>query len=244
MQINPLSKILVGRRAKRFFLRHRLHRLVDPFSDSIMKLAYLSRLSKWCADQGTPEWNDRSDPEYRDSKRYDLFRHVMEREGLHQGIDYLEFGVGRGHSFDWWVEHNTNPSSKFVGFDTFTGLPEKWEYLNEGAYSAEGKFPAKSDTRCSFETGLFQETLDRFLQTFPCDRRTVVHLDADLYSSTLFVLSRMAPKLKPGDILFFDEFGVPTHEFRAFTDFVWAYRITYKLLGAVNNYMQVAIKIL
>jgi len=54
----------------------------------------------------------------------------------------------------------------------------------------------------------------------------------------------IAPRLKPGDILFFDEFGVPTHEFRAFMDVAWAYRMKYKLLGAVNNYMQIALKIL
>jgi len=221
-----------------------MHRFLEPLSESVSKLAYLSRLSQWCADQGVPEWNDRDDPEWRHDKRYDLYSHVMKKENLDQEIDFLEFGVGQGYSFDWWVEHNANPSSRFVGFDTFVGLPEKWGYLSKGEYSSEGKFPAKSDQRCSFEVGLFQDTMYKFLDGFKSERKMVMHLDADLYSSTLFVLSRMAPLLKPGDILFFDEFGVPTHEFRAFTDVVWAYRIQYRLLGAVNNYMQIAIKIL
>jgi O-methyltransferase len=242
--INAITKILVGRKVKRFFVENRLHRLAEPFTNSLLKLAYLSKLSKWCADQGVPEWNDRTDPGWRHEKRYDLYAHVMQAESLDQAIDFLEFGVGEGYSFDWWVEHNTNPDSLFVGFDTFTGLPEKWEYLNQGTYSSGGMFPAKSDHRCSFQTGLFQDTLDGFLKTFRGGRKTIVHMDADLYSSTLFVLSRMAPGLKAGDIVFFDEFGVPTHEFRAFTDVVWAYRLKYKLLGAVNNYMQIAIKIL
>ena len=51
------------------------------------------------------------------------------------------------------------------------------------------------------------------------------------------------PLLRPGDVLLFDEFGVPTHEFRAFDDFVSAYRVDYELVGAVNNYLQVAIRL-
>jgi O-methyltransferase len=244
LAINKTTKILLGRKVKRLFLGARIHLFLEPFSESISKVAYLSRLSQWCADQGIPEWNDRNDTEWRHDKRYDLYAHVMKTEDLDREIDFLEFGVGQGFSFDWWVEHNTHPSSRFVGFDTFVGLPENWGYLSKGAYSSEGKFPARSDNRCSFEVGLFQDTLYRFLETFKSERKTVVHMDADLYSSTLFVLTRIASVLKPGDILFFDEFGVPTHEFRAFTDVVLAYRLKYALLGAVNNYMQIAIKIL
>lgn len=244
MAIDKFTAIIAGRKLKHIFLKRRLHRFVEPFSEGLSKLAYLSKLSRWCADQGVPAWNDLNDPEWRHDKRYDLYSHVMRTENLDREIAYLEFGVGHGLSFDWWVTHNTNPASRFTGFDTFSGLPEDWEGLSKGEYSSGGKFPAKSDSRCSFEVGLFQDTLYRFLTSFKSDRRTVVHLDADLYSSTLFVLTQFAPKLKPGDILLFDEFGVPTHEFRAFTDVAWAYRIRYKLLGAVNNYMQIALKIL
>ena len=68
-------------------------------------------------------------------------------------------------------------------------------------------------------------------------------MDADLYSSTLYVLTSIARYLKPGDIIFFDEFNVPNHEFAAFNQFVSSYYIKYELLGAVNNYYQIAIKI-
>ena len=244
MAIDKFTAIIAGRKLKQIFLKSRMDRFTEPFSDGILKLAYISKLSRWCAEQGVPEWNDRNDPGWRHEKRYDLYSHVMKSENLDREIDYLEFGVGLGSSFDWWVEHNTNPASHFTGFDTFSGLPENWGVLSKGEYSSGGKFPGKSDNRCSFEVGLFQDTLYGFLKTFRGDRRTVVHLDADLYSSTLFVLTQLAPSLKPGDILFFDEFGVPTHEFRAFMDVAWAYRMKYKLLGAVNNYMQIALKIL
>ena len=71
----------------------------------------------------------------------------------------------------------------------------------------------------------------------------MIHADADLYSSTLFLLTRLYPRLKRDDVIIFDEFGVPTHEFRAFTDFVSSHRLRYTVLGAVNNYLQVAIRL-
>jgi hypothetical protein len=49
--------------------------------------------------------------------------------------------------------------------------------------------------------------------------------------------------LKSGDIIFFDEFNVPLSEFKAWEDFASAFYIEYEVLGAVNNYFQLALKI-
>jgi hypothetical protein len=68
-------------------------------------------------------------------------------------------------------------------------------------------------------------------------------MDADLYSATLFVLTSITPFLRPGDIIFFDEFNVPMHEFKAFKDWSNSYYINYKVLGAINNFYQLAIMI-
>lgn len=68
-------------------------------------------------------------------------------------------------------------------------------------------------------------------------------LDADIYSATLYVLTSLAPFLKKDDIIFFDEFVVPTHEFKAFQDFVQSYYINLELIGAANNYYFVAFKV-
>jgi O-methyltransferase len=40
-----------------------------------------------------------------------------------------------------------------------------------------------------------------------------------MFTSTLFVLTTPAPFLKPGDLIFFDEFSCPLDEFRAFEEF-------------------------
>jgi hypothetical protein len=106
----------------------------------------------------------------------------------------------------------------------------------------DSAIPALDDSRILFIKGLFQETLPKFLQDnhFEKDRRKVIHMDADLFSSTLYTLTSIAPYLNKGDIIFFDEFNVPNHEFRAFKMFTESYYIQTEVLGAVNNFLQVA----
>jgi hypothetical protein len=68
-------------------------------------------------------------------------------------------------------------------------------------------------------------------------------LDADLFSSTLFTLTSLAPFLKKGDIILFDEFVVPTHEYLAYQQFIESYYIKLELIGVANNYYFVAFKV-
>jgi O-methyltransferase len=235
--------IQLARSGKQLFVRLRLHRLIEPVNPLLMRVSFLSKQAQWCSAHPSP-FREPDPAHIRHEKRYDLYQYLLEKEHLDGEIDYLEFGVGQGNSFKWWAAHNPHPASRFVGFDTFTGLPETYGVYKPGTFSTGGAFPdVGGDPRCRFEAGLFQDTLPRFLEPYTPGRRKLVHLDADLYSSTLFVLTRLAPYLRPGDVLLFDEFGVPTHEFRAFDDFVSSYRVGYELLGAVNNYLQVAIKL-
>ena len=69
-------------------------------------------------------------------------------------------------------------------------------------------------------------------------------MDADLYSATIYVLTAIAPFLKKGDIIFFDEFAVPTHEFKAYYEFVQSYYFDLELIAAANNYYFVAFKVI
>ncbi|MFQ5650795.1 MAG: class I SAM-dependent methyltransferase [bacterium] len=235
--------IRIGRRVKSLFFKLKLHVVLEPLVEVLIKLAYLSKLSRWCSQHTNLPFQDSANPKFNYAKRYELYEFVLESENLGATIDYLEFGVGTGKSFKWWLEHNTHPDSRFVGFDTFIGLPEGWGSLKQGTFSTDGEVPATNDSRAMFKAGLFQETLRPFLREFGAQKRKVIHLDADLYSSTLFVLTSLAHLLQEGDILLFDEFGVPTHEFKAFTEFVTSYGVQYEVLGAVNNYLQVAIKV-
>ncbi|MEO6290785.1 MAG: hypothetical protein ABIO76_12725, partial [Ginsengibacter sp.] len=67
--------------------------------------------------------------------------------------------------------------------------------------------------------------------------------DADLYTATLFTLASLAPFLKKDDIIFFDEFAVPTHEFMAYQHFISSWYFKLELIGASNNYYFVAFKV-
>lgn len=134
-------------------------------------------------------------------------------------IDFLEFGVFQGNSIRFWSEMNTAPDSRFIGFDSFEGLPEAWLKMSSGTFDAGGATPSVDDARVRFVKGWFQETLPGFLDGFAPRSRLVVHNDSDLYSSTLFTLARLDPLLIPGTVLIFDEFSVAMHEFRAFEDY-------------------------
>ncbi len=238
-------KLFLIRKTKGFFLKAKLHKLLTPFESALMNLAYLPKFSRWRAETPAPAHNDFFSMDFTAEKRYNLYKYILEKEKLDGEICYLEFGVAFGHSFRWWVENNRDADSEFYGFDTFTGLPEQWAFLKPGEMSTEGRTPEIDDNRYKFLVGLFQDTLPKFLKEFAANKkRLVINLDADLYTSTLYVLTRIAPYLKPGDILIFDEFGVPTHEFRAFEDFSKSYYLKYETLAAANNYYQVAMKIL
>jgi len=175
-------------------------------------------------------------------KRYKLYRYVSERFDLNNNpFIYIEFGVAGGHSFRWWVSQASHNGCSFFGFDTFEGLPEAWGTFNKSDMSAS--IPAIDDPRVKFFKGLFQDTVPDFLRGLDQkdERKKIIHLDADLFSSTLYALTSMAPFLRGGDILIFDEFNVPNHEFLAFRLFTEAYYIKTRLIGAVNNYLQVAL---
>lgn len=103
--------------------------------------------------------------------------------------------------------------------------------------------PDVNDNRAEFVKGLFQDTVNKYFLNNKPDpgKRKIIHFDADLFSSTLFALASISGFLKKGDILFFDEFNVPDHEFYAFRIFSESWYIKTKLLGAVNNYLQTAL---
>jgi|SRR6185436_10326627 len=204
------------------------------------------KLSKWISHQSKKEILNDFYVAVRDyNKRYKLYEHIIGTEKLaDEAIDYLEFGVSGAYSFKWWINANKNNDSRFFGFDTFEGLPENWGTYKKGEMHAA--IPAMDGTRHEFIKGLFQQSLYPFIDTHNLNngKRKIIHLDADLYTSTLFVLTTLARHLKRDDILLFDEFNVPNHEFFAFKCFTESYYIKYKLIGAVNNYYQVAIKIM
>jgi len=236
-------KLFLIRKIKSLFARFKLHVLLKPFEGILLNAVYLSKLSRWINKNSQLKFNDFYNKKVNYEGRFGLHEFIIKEEIQNQSIDYLEFGVANGIAIKWWVEKNKNPESRFYGFDVFTGLPEDFGVMKKQHYNTEGQTPQIDDERVKFIKGLFQDSLPDFLTSYEAKQRKIIHMDADLYSSTLFVLTRLIPLLQKDDIIIFDEFGVPTHEFRAFTDIVFAYKLNYEILGAINNYLQIAIKI-
>lgn len=231
---------------KGLLLLMRPHVLFGWLRHPFLSASNILALTKWIAAQDKKDiLNDFYSLHREYHKRFELYQHVVGKLDIEsESIDYLEFGVFDGHSFKWWLANCTNPENRFYGFDTFEGLPENWGTFNKGDMYAN--IPVVNDSRAEFIKGLFQDTVPKFLKAtdFKTDRRKIVHLDADLFSSTLFALTSLGPHLKKGDILIFDEFNVPNHEFFAFKIFSESYYVKTKLIAAVNNYYQVALIII
>jgi len=173
--------------------------------------------------------------------RYQLHDSIL-ADLKNKSILYYEFGVAGGDMIRHWSTHNVSEESKFVGFDSFEGLPESWEDKKKKHFDQQGNFPDIDDSRVRFVKGWFQDSVYQELTQCEFDKLCVFHLDADLFSSTMFVLFQLHPKLKKGDILIFDEFSSHEHEYEALEIFKKCCneKWSFELIGAVNNYKQVA----
>lgn len=122
----------------------------------------------------------------------------------------LEFGVAEGFTL-LKLNQCFDGSRAIHGFDSFNGLPENWRVdYPAGTFACEP--PAVPDN-ITLHVGLFQETLEKFLEENP-GNIAFLHLDADLYSSTDYVLRQLEHRLVPGSLVYYDELTYPAHDFR------------------------------
>lgn len=152
---------------------------------------------------------------------------------------YFEFGCHSGRTFSAAVnaaKYLRLKKPEFYAFDSFEGLPET--KVEEDGYFQEGTFCTSRDDFVGIvrkKTGLSLE--DKYIvQGYYCDSLTpevqasmpkagVVHIDVDLYSSTVEVLEFIKPLLVAGSLLIFDDWycfpgGSLMGERRALTEFL------------------------
>jgi len=154
----------------------------------------------------------------------------------------LEFGVAAGDSIRLIADRFERPVH---GFDSFEGLPEDWGGRHEGKghYSTNGQLP-NVPSNVVLHKGWFESTLSSFVEAND-EAVAFLHVDCDLYSSTKTVLNLLAPRIKPGTVIVFDEYfnfvSWKDHEYKAFHEFVAEHRVTYEYL--CWGYQQVAVVI-
>lgn len=174
---------------------------------------------------------------------------VTERENLYDfaraqmgdpALTYLEFGVRQGRSMKRMMQRFTNPDSVFYGFDSFVGLPEQWRKMEPGTFSTEGNLPRLDDSRARFVKGWFQNSVPGFLAETDLKKADplLIHFDADLYSSTLFLLTSLWHHTREYYFIF-DEFL--RDEVIAMHDFSRAFPIEYEFFAqtTTSSYTQI-----
>lgn len=179
-------------------------------------------------------------------KREELWSYCLNRIPRLQTDGVIaEFGVWKGYSINFFAKNC--PKARVFGFDSFEGLEEDWHgfRLQKGSFSANGQLP-KCESNVTLVKGWFEDTLPKFCRELQQEKLLLLHMDADTYKPTAYVLSSLSGNLGKGTIVIFDEyFGYPSfrlHEFKAWQELVDSCAIEYRYLGYTE--MQVAIEIL
>jgi len=160
---------------------------------------------------------------------------VVNHIGPDTELLYLEFGVASGASLKGFASKFLNPETKFVGFDSFVGLPESWGKKEAWHFSAEGAPPQVSDLRVEFVEGWFQNSVPIFFEErwIQCLKPTIlIHYDADLYSSTLFLLTAFWWKLTDYYFIMDEFYG---EELIALQDFADAYPVEIEYYSVMHG---------
>ncbi len=171
------------------------------------------RLGKWMRDHGFEFSN-------RVPHRNAVFEAVA-RQTRDKRVLYLEFGVFQGASMRYWSNALKHPQAMLHGFDSFEGLPEDFCVgggYTKGRFSTEGAMPQLDDPRVRFFKGWFDQVLPTY--QVPEHDTLVINIDADLYSSTIYVLDHLRPWIKRGTFIYFDDLSRPEHEAKAFDEFL------------------------
>ena len=160
------------------------------------------------------------------TKRLDNLQYCVET-AIKDGIagDLIETGVWRGGASILMravLEAYPHEERKVYLADSFEGLPapdvanypvdrgdlhHKYNYLAVSQQEVENNFESYGllDEKVVFLKGWFKDTMP----AAPMDKLAVMHLDGDMYESTMEVLVNLYPKLSPGGFCIIDDYALP-----------------------------------
>jgi hypothetical protein len=145
-----------------------------------------------------------------DETGFGYFREIIEKIEIEPKPEdlFLELGVftaATTHAISRVIKEK-KWKNKLYGFDCFTGLPEPWRDLTPGTFALK-ELPAVPEN-VELIDGLFSDTLPSFVQKNKNKKISLLHLDADLYSSTMTAFEHLHKLFRPGTIIAFDEFAL------------------------------------
>ena len=227
------------------------------YRTDVMNIRHMGRL------MGTEStWQYMQDHDLEDLKDcvtdYDLYRWVTTTQlnpDLLKLGQVLEFGTATGRTlnqFAYWL----GPDHVAWGFDSWQGLPEPFNELPSGHFAqdlppvlpncqlVQGWFGTRPPQDRS---GIPEHTAARFAST---NRKplALLHIDADLYSSTRTVLDAFAEHIVPGTVILFNEYWNHAtwrkHEYRAWQEHCSTHDVQYEYIGYASDHQEVAIRVL
>ena len=114
----------------------------------------------------------------------------------------LEFGVATGRTLNHFAR--LLPEKTVYGFDGFQGLPENWTSRMQAGFFARTSLP-KVRNNCELVVGWFDKTLPGFAKEHT-EPVALLHVDCDLYSSTVTILEELRNQIVAGTVIVFDEY--------------------------------------
>jgi hypothetical protein len=147
------------------------------------------------------------------SQRYSHLTHALKKVSLSGHV--MEFGVYQGLTLKIISDHFYNQT--VWGFDSFEGLPEPWFMMSSqsGPRHPAGRFAldkkelsvvvdqfAKRNVKLA--PGWFNQSIGPWMNDNP-GSVAFLHIDCDLYSSTLDILNLLNDRIVPGTVIVFDE---------------------------------------
>lgn len=137
----------------------------------------------------------------------------------------IEFGVYSGYSLAIIADH-----MPVIGLDSFVGLPEDWrEGFPKGKFhTGDQPLPYPEYGNAIIVPGWFQDTVPELVER-GLPQLGLVHIDCDLYSSTMTALNGIVGSIGAGTIVVFDEFhgydGWQEHESKAWDEFCYDHHV-------------------
>ena len=167
----------------------------------------------------------------------------------------LEFGVHKGQTINTLLE--CFPENAIYGFDSFEGLPEDWNISTNPKFNKHKKgyfaceMPVFESQRVHLVKGFFEHSLQPWLDRMVKEPVKFLHVDSDLYSSAITVLTTLNERIIPGTVIVFDEMYPwgrkryetwAEHEYKALQEWTEQYNREWEVLYR-NNHQQCSIKV-